>query len=327
MVYLKFTTVREDEAAFNSWLTRTKTLYSDFGSSPDIKYQIEAQKILYGDNPWVRGLPTPEEMDQISYKRAIEVYKERFADASDFSFVFVGNIEMKTFKPLLEQYVASLPATNSKESSKDLNIQPVSGVVNQNVYAGVDDKSNVTITLSGSYDYSLEGNGLMTAAASILTNKMIETLREDMGGVYGVGARASLSNTPKESFTFTISFPCKPDNADALAEAALNELEKLKNGEFTDEDLQKVITARVQNFDEQVKTNNYWESVIKSYSKSEDGFEEILKSNDRAKAITKDQIVAAANKYLTGENIVKIIKLPDGYKKGDTNLNQEIKKN
>jgi zinc protease len=156
---------------------------------------------------------------------------------------------------------------------------------------------------------------------------MIETLREDMGGVYGVGARASLSSTPKEQFTFTISFPCKPDNADALAEAALNELEKLKNGEFTDEDLQKVITARVQNFDEQVKTNNYWESVIKSYSKSEDGFEEILKSNDRAKSITKDQIVAAANKYLTGENIVKIIKLPDGYKKGDTNLSQEIKKN
>ncbi|MFT7380132.1 MAG: zinc protease [Roseivirga sp.] len=327
MVYLKFTTVREDEAAFNSWLTRTKTLYSNFGSSPDIKYQIESQKILYGDNPWVRGLPTPEEMDQISYKRAIEVYKERFADASDFSFVFVGNIDMKTFKPMLEQYIASLPATNSKESFKDLNIQPVSGVVNENVYAGVDDKSNVTITLSGDYDYSLEDNGLMTAAASILTNKMIETLREDMGGVYGVGARASLSSTPKEQFTFTISFPCKPDNADALAEAALNELEKLKNGEFTDEDLQKVITARVQNFDEQVKTNNYWESVIKSYSKSEDGFEEILKSNDRAKSITKDQIVAAANKYLTGENIVKIIKLPDGYKKGDTNLSQEIKKN
>lgn len=327
MVNLKFTTVREDEQAFNSWLTRTKTLYADFGSSPDIKYQIESQKILYGDNPWVRGLPTPEEMDKISYKRAIEIYKERFADASDFSFVFVGNIDMTTFKPLLEQYIASLPATNSKESIVDLNVLPVSGVVNENVYAGVDDKSNVSITLSGDYDYTLENNGLMSTAASILTNKMIETLREDMGGVYGVGARASLSDTPQERFTFSISFPCKPDNADALAEAALNELEKLKKGEFTDEDLQKVITARIQNYDEQIKTNGYWESMIQSYAKAEVGFEEILKSNDRNKAITKEQVVAAANRYLTGENMIKIVKLPDNYKKGDNNLNQEIKKN
>jgi zinc protease len=326
MVYLNFTTVRDDEQAFKSWLTRTKTLYANFASSPDIKYQIESQKILYGDNPWVRGLPTPEDMDQIDYKRAIEVYKERFANAGDFDFVFVGNIDLKTFKPMLEQYIASLPSSSKQETIVDLNVEPVAGVINESVYAGVDDKSNVTITLSGDYDFTLDNNGYMSTAASILTNKMIETLREDMGGVYGASARASLSDTPKGRFTFTISFPCKPDNADALAEAAMKELEKLKNGEFTDEDLQKVITARMQNFDEQIKTNGYWEAMIKAYSKSDDAFEEILKSNDRAKAITKEKVVAAANQYLNGENMVKIIKLPDNYKKGDTSLTQEIKK-
>ncbi|WP_339607857.1 insulinase family protein [uncultured Roseivirga sp.] len=326
MVHLKFTTVRYDEQAFKSWVTRMKTLYSNFGSSPDIKYQLESQKIMFGDNPWVGGLPTAEEMDQISLKRVTDIYKERFADASDFSFVFVGNIDMKTFKPLLEKYIASLPATHKKESSKDLNLRPLPGVITQNVYAGVDDKSVVTITLSGDYNYTLDNNGLMNAAASILTNKMIETLREELGGVYGVSARASMSENPKETFTFTISFPCKPDNAEALAEAAMKELEKLKNGEFTEEDLQKVITARMQNFDEQIKTNAYWQGMIKSYSKSGDGFEEILKSNERAKAITKEQVVKAVNQYLTGENIIRITKLPDGYK-GDTNLKQEIKKN
>ena len=326
MVHLKFTTVRHDEQAFKSWLTRMKTLYANFGSSPDIKYQIESMKIMYGDNPWARGLPTAEEMDQISLKRVTEIYKERFANAGDFNFVFVGNIDMKTFKPLLEQYIASLPASSKDETSKDINLNPVPGVITQSVYAGVDDKSVVTITLSGDYDYTLENNGLMNAAASVLTNKMIETLREELGGVYGVSAQASLSESPTERFTFTISFPCKPDNADALAEAAMKELEKLKKGEFTDEDLQKVITARMQNYDEQIKTNAYWQGMIKSYSKSGDGFEEILKSNERAKAITKEKVVGAVNKYLTGENIIRITKLPDGYK-GDANLKQEIKKN
>ena len=326
MVHLKFTTVRHDEQAFKSWLTRMKTLYANFGSSPDIKYQIESMKIMYGDNPWARGLPTAEEMDQISLKRVTEIYKERFANAGDFNFVFVGNIDMKTFKPLLEQYIASLPASSKDETSKDINLNPVPGVITQSVYAGVDDKSVVTITLSGDYDYTLENNGLMNAAASVLTNKMIETLREELGGVYGVSAQASLSESPTERFTFTISFPCKPDNADALAEAAMKELEKLKKGEFTDEDLQKVITARMQNYDEQIKTNAYWQGMIKSYSKSGDGFEEILKSNERAKAITKEKVVKAVNQYLTGENIIRITKLPDGYK-GDANLKQEIKKN
>ena len=326
MVHLKFTTVRSDEQAFKSWVTRMKTLYANVGSSPDIKYQLEAQKIMFGDNPWARGLPTAEDMDQLSLDRVMQIYKERFANAGDFNFVFVGNIDLKTFKPLLERYIASLPSTGKKETIKDLNLNPVPGVISKNVYAGVDDKSVVTITLSGDYDYSLENNGLMSTAASILTNKMIETLREELGGVYGVSAQASTSQTPSERFVFTISFPCKPENAEQLAEAAMKELEKLKNGEFSDEDLQKVITARMQNFDERIKTNGYWESVIKSYEKSGTDLEDILLYNERTKDMTKEKVVGVVNEYLTGENMIKMVKLPEGYK-GETNLKQEIKKN
>lgn len=324
LMYLKFTSVRDDEQAFNSWLTRTKNLYANFASSPDIKFQVEMQKVMFEDHPWVKGFPTPDDLDKIVYDKAIQIYKERFADASDFTFVFVGNVDIDSFKPLLEQYVASLPATNSNESAKNLNITPKEGVISENIYAGVDDKSTVMITLTGDYDYTLENNGLMDAMAGILTNKMIETLREDMGGVYGASASASMMKDPDQSFRFTISFPCKPDNAEALAEAAMKELEKLKNGEFTEEDLQKIINARIQNYDEQIKQNNYWQSMMKAYLDSGYPLEEILKSNERTNAITKEAIVKTANTYLTGENTIKIVKLPDGYKKGD--LNQEIKK-
>ena len=325
LIHLKFTKVRRDEEAFNSWLTRTKNLYANVTSSPEFQYQIRMQEIMMGeDNPWI-AFPTPEKLDEIDLDRAIEVYKERFADASDFQFVFVGNIDMATFKPLLEQYVASLPAINREESYKDLDLKPRSGQISENVYAGVDDKSLVNIVMSGTYDYSLENNGLMQAIANLLSNKMIETLREEMGGVYGAGANYSPTAYPDPMFTFSISFPCKPENVEALTQAALKELEKIKNGEFTEEDLQKIITARKQNYEEQIKQNGYWTSVMSSYLKNGEDFERILEGNQRADAITKEAVVRAANKYLTKENIIKVVKLPESYKQGD--LKQEIKKN
>jgi len=179
--------------------------------------------------------------------------------------------------------------------------------------------------LSGDYDYNLQDNANMSAAASVLTNKMIETLREELGGVYGVGASAGTTKDPEEAFRFMISFPCDPDNVDALVAAAMAELEKVKAGDFTDEDLAKVVTARVNNFDEQIKNNGYWERTISGYLKSDIPLEEILKTNDRNQAITKEAIVRVVNKYLTKENMIKVVKLPEEYKKGD--LNQEIKKN
>lgn len=325
LLHLKFTTVRKDEKAFNSWLTRTKNLYANITSSPDFQYQIQMQEIMYGDdNPWV-GFPTPEKLDEIDLERSIEVYKERFANAADFQFVFVGNIDMATFKPLLEQYVASLPSSDARETYKDVGLQIREGQISENVYVGVDEKSQVNITMSGDYDYTFENNGLMNAIAKLLSNKMIETLREEMGGVYGAGANASPRQFPDPQFVFSISFPCKPENVDALTAAALAELEKIKNGDFSDEDLQKIVTARKQNFEESIKQNSYWSAMMGAYLKSGDDFKLILEGNDRADAITKDAIVAAANKYLTKENMIKVVKLPENRKEGD--LKQEIKKN
>ncbi|OEK02601.1 hypothetical protein BFP97_14185 [Roseivirga sp. 4D4] len=325
LLHLKFTSVRKDEKAFNSWLTRTKNLYANVTSSPDFQYQIQMQEIMYGeDNPWV-GFPTPEKLDQIDLDRAIEIYKERFANAADFQFVFVGNVDMTTFKPLLEQYIATLPSNNNKESYKDVGLQVRKGQISENVYVGVDEKSQVNITISGDYDYSMENNGLMNAIAGILSNKMIETLREEMGGVYGAGASASPREYPEPQFLFSISFPCKPENVEALTQAALTELEKIKNGEFTDEDLQKIVTARKQNFEESIKQNSYWSAMMGAYLKSGDDFEMILKGNERADAITREAVIAAANKYLTKDNMIKVVKLPENRKEGD--LKQEIKKN
>ncbi len=324
LVHMRFTSPRADEEAVKGWANRMKQQWTNFKSSPDFQYSYQLNDFLFEGHPRV-GFPDPEDFDKIDMNEALRIYKERFADAGDFTFVFVGNIDMNKVTPLLETYIASLPANNSDETFRDVGIERRKGVIDKNFYLGVDEKSSTTIYMSGDYEVNLEENGHMNAAARILTNKMIETLREEMGGVYGVGARWSPSERPKGTFLFTISFPSGPENADALAEAAMKELEKVKDGDFTDEDLQKVIKARIQNFDEGKKTNNYWESMIAAYLKSGNDLELILKNAERANAITKEKIVATMNKYITGENVIKVVKLPASYKGKD--LNQEIKKN
>ena len=122
------------------------------------------------DNPWIT-FPTPEAFETIDLDRILKIYEERFADASNFKFVFVGNIDMDTFKPLVEKYIASLPATASNESYKNLSLNIKAGKITENVYVGVDEKSQVSITLSGDYEYDMNTNGLMSAVAGILTNK------------------------------------------------------------------------------------------------------------------------------------------------------------
>jgi len=324
LLHLKFTAPRKDADAFKSWTSRIADQYRNFLINPDIQYQIQLQKILAQDHPRGGGFPNPDDFAKIDLDKALEIYRERFADAGDFTFVFVGNINEEEIRPMLETYVASLPATNSNEMYKDLGVSTPKGIIDKNLYLGVDEKSSTAIIMTGDYEPSLEENGYMNAAAKILTNKMIETLREEMGGVYGVGAGWRPRERPKGTFEFRISFPSSPDNADKLAEAAMAELEKVKAGDFTDEDLQKVISARILNFDEGKKTNAFWQSSIPSYLKSGYDLENILKSTERANSITKDKIVATMNKYLTNENIIKVVKLPADYE--NKSLDQEIKK-
>ncbi|GHE54302.1 M16 family metallopeptidase [Roseivirga thermotolerans] len=323
LLHLRFTNVRMDESAFNSWLSRTKNLYVNFSASPDLQYSVQRQRFMYDNHPRVE-FPSAESFDKIELDKAVQIYKERFANGGDFKFVFVGNVDMPSFRKYLETYVASLPAKGSKEMYKDLGLRIISGKHEKNIYVGVDDKSQVNITFSGDFDYNLENNGLLNAAASILSNKMIETLREEMGGVYGAGASFSSSQYPNSTFSFSISFPCKPENVDKLVQAAIQELENIKQGNFTQEDLDKVINARKQNFEEQIKQNSYWQSMIATYLKTGEDMENILTGNERADAITKEAIVAALNKFVKEDNMIKTVKLPQNQK---AELQQEIKKN
>jgi zinc protease len=242
--------------------------------------------------------------------RSFEIYKERFADASDFTFVFVGNFDTEKIKPMLEQYLGSLPSLNRNEKAKDLGINIPAGKLDKKVYKGQEPKASVRLVFSGDYTYSEKHNNQLDALAEVLTIKLIERLREDEGGVYGVGARASYSKMPKGRYSFNISFGCAPENVEKLISSTLDEINKIKEKGALAGDIEKFIAEETRSTETQVKDNNFWLGYLTNQYQNEEDPKQVLKYVESLKEVTPEVLKSAAQVRLS-DNFIRLVLLPE----------------
>jgi zinc protease len=310
LTHLYFTQPFRNEDFFKSFQTSQKAQLAMIMANPDIQFQIAINKLLTQNNPRGAALPSPADIDALSLDRMLEIYKERFADASGFHFTFVGNFDVEAMKPLLAQYLGSLPASNKNENYQDLGLVPPSGNIEEVIRVGQDDKAMVVMLFSDEDEYSLGNSEVISQMGEILTIKLIETLREEIGGVYGASAGGSSGKTPSERYQFVVQFPCAPDNVEKLTEATWREIEKLKTEGPTTEDLAKVQETKKRQLTENKERNGYWLGRLSSYQSDGIDREEILNTEARIESVTPEAIKAAANKYLTKDQYIRVLKLP-----------------
>jgi len=311
LIYLYFTNPKKDEQAFQSMITKNKMIYQNLMSNPQYYYSDQVSKIMSQNHPRGGGFPTVEDFDKINFERAYEIYRERFADASDFKFFFVGNFNIEEITPLLELYLGSLPGLNRNETWRDLGIRPPKGVVDKVVKKGTDPKSQVTINFTGEKKFDKKENHILRSLGEVLSIKLIEILREEKSGVYGVGASGSSSKYPNERYSFRISFPCAPENVSDLVAATFAEIDKIKKEGVSDKDLQKIKETQRRNREENLKKNRYWLSQLRAYYYNEIDLNTFYGSEELTEGITSDDLKAAANKYINMENYVKIVLMPE----------------
>ena len=151
MVHLYFTSLNKDQEAFASFKEKQKSFLGNMMSNPQTYFSIKMGEWMYGDNPRYTGFPTPEKMDEADYDLAYKKYQERFGDAGDFHFYFVGNIDEKQLVTFSEQYLASLPGTGSNEMYEVDDFRPLTGMKEKIIEKGADPKSSVRITFHGQY--------------------------------------------------------------------------------------------------------------------------------------------------------------------------------
>jgi zinc protease len=311
LLYLYFTAPNKSEDLFRNYLEKNKALYQNLLSNPTYYFYNESAKILSQNHPRGGMFPSAEDWDKIDFSRSFEIYEERFKDASNFTFVFVGNFRIDSLKPMLTQYIGSLPSAGKKETWKDLGIRPPSGIVKKDILKGTDPKSNVSIQFHGVYKYDRNTNQLLRSLTDAMNILLVEKIREEMSSVYGISAKPSTNKDPYEHYAISISFPCKPENADTISDLTFEIIRKIQNHGVDEATLSKALESQKREMEVKIKQNGYWLGALKYYYQYGYNPKEIISYEDRINYVTADRIRDTAQKFLNFNNYVHLKLLPE----------------
>ncbi len=312
LVYLYFTEPRLDTSLVNTFLGRYKGVLVNRSANPEQAFSDTLQVTMAQHS--VRDQPVSAAMlDRIDPAKSFDFYKDRFADASGFTFVFVGNFKPDSIKPLIEKWLGGLPSTGRKESWRDTGIRPPTGVVQRVVKKGAEPKARTALIFTGPFEYTRLTRYHLNALAELLNIKLREALRENMGGTYGVSVSPSASKDPLPSYRFTIGFGAAPERLEALTVAALAQIDSLKKFGTTPEYLQKVKEAALRSRETALKQNGYWLSQIETFDQSAWPLAEIPNGEKLISALTVEDLQKAAVKYLRTDNYVRVSLYPENF--------------
>jgi zinc protease len=266
LLYLNFTALRTDDEAYGALRERVLNQLKTASVNPMSAYSDTIQQVLYGNNPYAQRL-NPEILEKTDYHKALDLVKARFANAADFTFIFVGNVDTLALKPLVEKYIASLPADIKapKENWKDVGMKFRKGERKNNFGREMQTpKSTVYTIYTGAMKYSLENKIMGSMMSQVFDIVFTRTLREEMQGTYGVEVNMNLFNYPYEGFMFLFGFDTNNDLKDKLLERAHIEIENVKKNGIEPADFTKIVEYMTKNRAEQLRDNEYWLGVIAS---------------------------------------------------------------
>jgi zinc protease len=310
LTYLYFTSPRKDTALFSNIIGRSTQMIANRYSNPQAVFQDSVSAVLGNYNIRRTG-PSLAKLESIKLDKACQLYKERFADAGDFTFVFTGSFTPEEIRPFVLQYLASLPGGGKPEQAKDLGIRIPSGAITKKIYAGKEDKATVLLVYSGSYTFSTEETIKLLALQDVIQFRMIERLRETEGGAYAPSVQFRREHGPDDRYQMVINFGCAPANADKLIAAALEEIEKIATNGPEADDLQKFHAEESRQLELNKQNNQYWLSYLTNKLQNGEDVDALLQQGERIKAVTVKDIQQAAKQYVSGANLIKFIALPE----------------
>lgn len=311
LVNLYFTAPNFNEEAFTSIINKQKMFLPNLLQDPTTYYRDQVNRIVNDDH--IRGgyIPSIEDLDNLDFEIAKRAYSERFANAADFTFFFVGNIDMDKDVVLMQKYLGNLRGRELTESYRDHKILPPAGPVEKVIKKGQDEKSMVSIYFTAEAPYDQKEKYLLQSLADVLSIKLIENLREEKSGVYGVGARGRMNKLPIGKYRFSIGFPCGPENVDKLIDAAITEVEKLKTDGPTQEDIDKTKETQRLDYKENMEKNRYWLQSLESAWTLDSKPSNIIKKQQMIDALDIEGLKATANKYLKEEAKIQVVLMPE----------------
>jgi zinc protease len=312
LLHLRFTQPRADAGAFAAFVSQAKGLLANQQASPDIVFDQTVDAIL--SNNSVRRQPlTPAIVDQLDLQKALAFYKARFADASNFTFVFVGSFTPDMIKPFVETYVASLPATHAGETWKDIGIIPPRGIIAKTIEKGIAPKSQVSIVFSGPFIYDDAHVVALRAMTMVLESRLFDSIRQELGGTYSIGADPSMQKVPRPQYQVRIDWTCDPARTASLVDRVFDEVKFVRDTIFTRDQMSRIRAALQREFEQNAQNNGYLLNQISGRYENGDGSDvaAVVNLPDQIAALTGDQVHQAALTYLDLANYVKVTLMPE----------------
>jgi zinc protease len=310
LIYMYFTQPRRDEQSYQAYRQQRLAMVENRESSPMAIFWDTVRTVIYQNHfrarPW-----TAEVLEEMDLDTSLEVYRERFADAGDFTFVFVGNFQPDEVQPLVVRYLGSLPSGGRVETWRDVGMAPPKGIVEREVSKGLEPQSRVQIVFSGETDWSLRSRLQLEAMKQVLDIALRENVREEAGGSYDIGVEAVLNRYPDEEFFVYVGFGCDPDKVEALTGLVFEQILKLREQGPPRKDVDKVREILRREHEQNLKTNDYWLGILQlAYINGLDP-RILLDFDSRLASITADTLRRMAVETLDPENYVRVVLDPE----------------
>ncbi|MCB0555876.1 MAG: insulinase family protein [Phaeodactylibacter sp.] len=313
LTYLYFTAPRRDEAAIQSYLARQRSIFENMMANPYYYFADIKNQLKYKGHPR-RQITTLKDLEKISLDEVMRTYQDRFADASDFTFLFVGQFEMGQIQPLLMKYLGNLPSMEREEHWKDVGAG-LATKLDTTIVRGQAPKALVELTYHGDFDYAdPQARYDFYSMAAALRIRLREALREDKGGVYGVSLNGVLLPYPKPQYRLTLSFNSEPKRTQELIETAKAEVRQMQEEGPAPDILEKVQETQRQSHLKGLKENGFWLGQLSTRLQNGIPLEGILMNQFEPyiNGLSKQNLTLMARQCFQEENLIQLVLMPEG---------------
>ncbi|MBP7462283.1 MAG: insulinase family protein, partial [Candidatus Delongbacteria bacterium] len=310
LIHLYFTQPRLDSTAFMSFQSRMKAYLQNRSSSPEECFEDTIDVTLSQNH--LRARPfNAETLDRMDIQQSASIYRDRFAEAGDFTFILVGNLDLTIVSQLAERYLASLPTSHRKESWKDREINPPVGIIEKSLKKGIEPKSMVRIIYSGPHTWSQADNYRLGSLVQVMQIKLREAIREDKGGTYGVQVNQSIAQYPDPEYAISISFGCDPKRVNELTQTIFQIIDSTQQFPIKADYIEKVKEIQRRERETNLKENRFWLSILQSYFWNGMDPMLILQYNKLVESLTPAMIQQTAREVFNPRRYVKVVLYPE----------------
>ena len=313
LIYLRMTAPRADETFFEIFKNQSRSILVNRDANPPTALADTFNRILYQDH-LRRQPPTVEMLEETDLAKSIAFYEDRFADADDFTFIFVGNMDLDVMRPLVETYLGGLPTTDREETWRDVGIRNPTGVFEETVNRGIEPQSQTRIAFTGPFDIRSQAERTkLTATSQLVQTRLRNVMREQLGGTYGVSVSSQQAFRPLDRYTMMISFGSDPERVEELTGTLFAEIESLKESGPEADELSDTQQAMLRTYETSMEQNNFWLTMLSvSYRFGENpGAAALLSQPEAIEALTTADIQAGVQEYFNVDNYVHVTLMPE----------------